>query len=182
MKSEKADPPSSRDTIRRLRPDDAPRYRALMLEAYEAHPDAFTSSASERAALPLEWWESRLSISGRANEAVWGALEGDVLIGVAGLGMESREKLRHKATLFGMYVSPLYRGRNVGDGLVRAVLEYAQSRAPLEVVQLMVTEGNVAARALYEQHGFVEFGVEPFAVRVGEDFVSKVHMWWRIRR
>jgi len=30
---------------------------------------------------------------------------------------------------------------------------------------------------LYERSGFVEFGVEPYAVAVGESFVSKVHMW-----
>jgi hypothetical protein len=46
--------------IRRLVPDDAQAYRALMLEAYERHPDAFTSTATERAALPLSWWEARL--------------------------------------------------------------------------------------------------------------------------
>ena len=39
------------------------RYRALMLEGYERHPDAFTSSAAERAAFPMAWWESRLDVS-----------------------------------------------------------------------------------------------------------------------
>ena len=45
--------------VRRLVPEQAAEYRALMLEAYEAHADAFTSSVAERAALPLDWWQSR---------------------------------------------------------------------------------------------------------------------------
>mgnify|MGYP006177510213 CR=1 FL=1 len=32
-----------------------------MLQAYALHPQAFTSSVRERAAMPLSWWESRLS-------------------------------------------------------------------------------------------------------------------------
>ena len=40
-------------TIRRLVPIEAPQYRALMLEAYESHPDSFTSSASDSVDLTL---------------------------------------------------------------------------------------------------------------------------------
>jgi hypothetical protein len=47
-------------TIRPLAVFHVVAYRDLMLEAYAAHPDAFTSSAVERAALPLAWWERRL--------------------------------------------------------------------------------------------------------------------------
>jgi hypothetical protein len=46
--------------IRRLEAADAPAYRALMLQAYDQEPDAFTSTARERAALPLDWWVSRI--------------------------------------------------------------------------------------------------------------------------
>src|SRR5437763_1499146 len=91
-------------TIRRLVPTEASRYRALMLEAYESHPDAFTSSVSERAALPLSWWESRLAAGHEPPEMVFGAFQDSELAGAAGLSFESREKIRHKGTLFGMYV------------------------------------------------------------------------------
>ena len=164
-------------TIHRLLPQHASAYRALMLEAYAAHPDAFTSSVAERAALPLSWWEARLADDPMPADVVLGASESAVLVGVAGLSFEKREKARHKATLFGMYIHPDHRDQGLGRKLVRALLEFARSRPGVTIVQLTVSEGNLAAEALYRQGGFVPFGLEPFAVAVGPKFVSKIHMW-----
>jgi ribosomal protein S18 acetylase RimI-like enzyme len=167
--------------VRRLGPADAATYRTLMLEAYEHHPDAFTSTVAERASLPLSWWESRVKTEADTNEMVLGAYCGSRLSGVVGLSFESREKARHKAHLFGMYVPSKLRNGGVGKSLVLAVLEHARKRPGVRIVQLTVTQGNSAAQALYERCGFVPFGVEPLAVALGVQFVSKVHMWCDLR-
>jgi len=167
--------------VRRLAPPQAADYRALMLDAYAAHPDAFTSSVEERAALPLEWWTSRLSQREAPADVVFGAFDDDRLAGAAGLSFESREKARHKAHLFGMYVPLSCRGRGFGRALVDAALAYARSRDHVRIVQLTVTQGNAAAESLYRRCGFVAFGIEPYAVAVGGDYVSKVHMWRDLR-
>jgi ribosomal protein S18 acetylase RimI-like enzyme len=151
-----------------------------MLEAYAQHPEAFTSSVQQRAAVPLSWWEARLSDASDAREIVFGSFVDDTLAGVAGLSFEHREKARHKASLFGMYVQSSCRDRGLGGQLVDEVLTCARSRADVLLVQLTVTEGNRAAQALYERKGFVQFGLEPFAVAVGGGFVAKVHMWCRL--
>lgn len=166
--------------IKRLDPSHVTEYRALMLEAFELHPDAFTSSFAERAALPLTKWESRLKTEPQAAELIFGAFEDGRLAGVVGLSFDSREKVRHKATLFGMYVPHRYRRHGLARQLVQATLAEARSRSGVKIVQLMVTHGNDAAQTLYEQCGFVQFGLEPFAVAVGDRFVSKVHMWCSI--
>jgi RimJ/RimL family protein N-acetyltransferase len=163
--------------IRRLVATDVIAYRPLMLEAYETHPDAFTSSAAERAALPVSWWESRVRDDPGASEMVLGAFEDDALVGVAGLSFEQRERTKHKATLFGMYVPSAQRHRGLGRLLVVEALAHAKRHPRTRLVQLTVTRGNTAAESLYERCGFVRFGVEPFAVAVGDNFVSKVHMW-----
>lgn len=167
-------------TIDRLGPSHAREYREVMLEAYAEHPDAFTSTVAERAALPQAWWEDRLSDRPDAKEAVFGAFLGGAIVGVAGLASESREKLRHKSTLFGMYVRPDSRGRGAGRQLVLAILEHARARS-VRIVQLTVTEGNASAETLYRKSGFVRFGLEPYAVAVDRGFVSKAHMWLEMK-
>ena len=163
--------------VRRLRPEDAEAYRSLMLEAYEHHPDAFTSSAEERRALPLSWWRKRLDVSPAADQIVLGAFDRDRLVGAAGLEFEPREKARHKAHLFGMYVAPDSRKGGWGRQLVLAVMAQAAAREGVRIVQLTVTEGNHEAQTLYERCGFRPFGVEPFAVALQGRYLSKVHMW-----
>ncbi|AXI63238.1 GNAT family N-acetyltransferase [Pseudomonas kribbensis] len=160
--------------IERLDASHALAYRELMLEAYDRHPQAFTSSVRERAVMPLSWWESRLTSK---LDAVFGAFEAGRLAGIVGLAFEPREKARHKATVFGMYVSAEFRQRGLGLKLMKAVLEEAQQHPALKVIQLTVTAGNDAAFKLYQRCGFIQFGLEPMAVRVGEDYFDKIHMW-----
>ncbi|CAI8909986.1 MULTISPECIES: GNAT family N-acetyltransferase [Pseudomonas] len=160
--------------IERLDASHALDYRALMLEAYDLHPQAFTSSVRERATMPLGWWESRLT--GKLD-LVLGAFEEGRLAGIVGLAFEPREKARHKVTLFGMYVTAKVRQRGLGHQLVQAALAEAQNHEGLRLVQLTVTAGNDAALNLYQRCGFIQFGLEPMAVRVGEDYFDKIHMW-----
>ncbi|EJN31106.1 acetyltransferase, ribosomal protein N-acetylase [Pseudomonas sp. GM78] len=163
--------------IQRLDASHALDYRAMTLEACDLHPQAFTSSVRERSAMPLSWWESRLT--GKL-EVVLGAFDEDRLAGIAGLAFEPREKARHKATLFGMYVSANVRQRGLGYQLVQAVLAEARTHPHLRLVKLTVTAGNDAAFNLYRRCGFVQFGREPMAVRVGEQYFDKIHMWREI--
>jgi RimJ/RimL family protein N-acetyltransferase len=163
--------------VTRLTPSHAKIYRALMLEAYECHPDAFTSSVAERSILPLSWWEGRLSADGSTSEIVFGAFAQEQLIGAVGLSFDTREKAKHKSTIFGMYVPDKFRKLGVGRRLIEEVLRYAKTRAGTTITQLTVTAGNTPALRLYKSAGFIQFGIEPFAVHIGTEYVSKVHMW-----
>jgi len=163
--------------VTRLIPSHAATYRALMLEAYDQHPDAFTSSVAERSSLPLSWWEERLAVGPATSELVFGAFAQRELIGAVGLSFDTRAKAKHKSTLFGMYVPDKFRKQGVGRRLIEEALRYARTRADTTITQLTVTAGNTPALSLYESAGFVQFGTEPFAVRIGTEYVSKVHMW-----
>lgn len=125
----------------------------------------------------MSQWEARLDTTTDAQEVVFGAHVNGVLHGVAGVSFETREKVRHKATIFGMYVSKRVRSAGTGQMLLEALISQAKARKTVRILQLTVTEGNEAAENLYRKAGFLPFGVERFAVRVGNDFVSKVHMW-----
>jgi len=160
--------------IRGLAAGDAPAYRALMLQAYGTYPQAFTSSVAERSAMPLSWWEKRLE---SPLDRVIGGFEGEELAGIVGLAFEPREKARHKVTLFGMYVAEAFQLRGLGRQLVEAALVEARKHPGVKLVQLTVTAGNEAAFALYQRCGFIQYGLEPLAVRVGVEYFDKIHMW-----
>jgi ribosomal protein S18 acetylase RimI-like enzyme len=164
--------------IRALVAGDAQAYRALMLQAYDAYPQAFTSSVAERAAMPLSWWEKRLS---GPLDRLLGAFVENELAGIVGLAFEPREKARHKVTLFGMYVNAAHQQQGLGRRLVEAALEEARRQPGLKLIQLTVTAGNDAAFALYQRCGFIQYGLEPLAVRVGVDYFDKIHMWRELR-
>ena len=164
--------------IRTLGADDAAAYRALMLEAYAAYPQAFTSSVAERAAMPLNWWEKRLQ---SPLDRLLGAFKEDELAGIVGLAFEPREKARHKVTLFGMYVTATCQQQGLGRRLVEAALDEARKQPRLKLIQLTVTAGNDAAFALYQRCGFIQYGLEPLAVRVGVEYFDKIHMWRELK-
>ena len=95
--------------IRRLVRADAPAYLALRLAGLLESPTAFSSSYEEECGTPLASIEARLApTSGRI---VFGAFDGDALVGMAVLGREDGTKVQHKGFIRGMYVAPTHRGR-----------------------------------------------------------------------
>ena len=162
--------------IRRLTPADAAAYRAVMLEGYAEESPAFTSTVEERGPLPLDWWTTRLSDREHPNSTVFAAIAGDEIGGVAGLARQDRDRTRHKALLFGMYVRPPDRGRGAGRRLVEAVIAEAEAIG-VRALGLTVRASNTPARRLYEACGFETFGIEPRALRTERGFADQAHMW-----
>jgi ribosomal protein S18 acetylase RimI-like enzyme len=158
--------------IRRLLAGDADAVLRLRREALEQEPLAFSSSPTE----------DRVQVRGALEEylaapskAIFGALEPE-LVGLAGLAQEEGAKSRHKARLWGVYVTPARRGLGIGRALVEAAIEFAQSLDGLTHVHLAVAEPGRAAQALYRQLGFTTWGTEPAALRVGDVTVAEHHM------
>jgi ribosomal protein S18 acetylase RimI-like enzyme len=155
---------------------DVPRYRELMLHAYTAAPDAFTSTAEERATEPDSFWLKRIA-DPSGQSLAFGAFNEGQLIGTVTVEFTAKPKTRHKARLIGMFVHESSRGLGAGAMLVQAALTAARARPEVRVVTLTVTEGNSPAVSLYERCGFRQFGVEPMAIATPEGYNSKVHMW-----
>lgn len=159
-----------------LAPAHLAAYRALMLHAYEAAADAFTTTAAERAAEPDAWWLRRMADPSGLSQA-FGAFVGDELAGTVAVEYSAKPKTRHKALVIGMFVLERARGLGAGRALLQAALAAAAARDGVRVVTLTVTEGNAPAIALYESCGFRAFGVEPMAIATPQGLLGKVHMW-----
>jgi RimJ/RimL family protein N-acetyltransferase len=162
-----------------LRAANLARYRALMLHAYAAAPDAFTSTPEERAAQAEAWWLARMQDPKGLSQA-FGAFAGDELVGTVTIEFSAKPKTSHKAHLIGMFVKESARGLGAGRALVDAALAAAAARPGVQVVTLTVTDGNEPAIKLYKACGFMSFGVEPMAIATPGGFKSKMHMWLQI--
>jgi RimJ/RimL family protein N-acetyltransferase len=163
--------------IRVLAPSDLDAYRALRQRGFGEHPEAFTSDAAEEAAKPPAEIAKRLERdSSRPHDAVFGAFDGELLVGVCGIDVDMRAKVRHKGHVFGLYVPAEHAGHGVGGALIAKVVEHASSRLALRQLVLTVTAGDSAARRVYERAGFAACGREPDAIRVGARGYDKITM------
>ena len=151
--------------LRAVTPGDAEAWRELRLEALRRHPLAFTADLAEAEARPLEAWRQQAADSGGGGSALVVVAVGSagILVGMAGVYTPPQPKLAHLGTVWGVYVREAFRGRGVGDALLRACIDWARGKG-LAGLRLSVVAGNDAAVRCYERCGFVRYGVEPMAV------------------
>jgi GNAT superfamily N-acetyltransferase len=160
--------------VRNLDRDDAEAWASLRQEALEAHPLAFGATIPEDPKTLVESFLARL----KSNEesAVFGAFMDDSLIGTVGIRRNPGGKERHKALIWGMYVTAGSRRKGVGATLLRTAIRQARSWAGVEQVHLAVSEVAQGARKLYERNGFQEWGREPRALCWAGRCADESHM------
>src|SRR5471030_16263 len=160
--------------IRRLTPSDAAAFRSLRLMGWRESASAFGSSYEEECDMPLSTTEARLAPD--SGRKVFGAFDGDRLVGIVGLARETALKVRHKAFVYAMYVAQSHRGRGIGRRLMEQVLACAATLDGVQRMTISVTAGNVEAVGLYESLGFIEFGREPDSMNVDGRFYDEIMM------
>jgi RimJ/RimL family protein N-acetyltransferase len=164
--------------IRRLTPSDAATFQLLRLAGLQESPSAFGSSFGEEQGRSLSAIEERLAVE--PDSGVFGAFEGQVPVGLAGLRKERRRNFAHKAFIWGMYVAPAARGNGIGRALLLEVLALARSVPELRQVNLSANAGNTAAVRLYESAGFRAYGCERSAMLIDGQPQDEVLMCLRL--
>jgi GNAT superfamily N-acetyltransferase len=138
--------------IRRVRPDEGLRVRALRLQALADTPLAYGSTlAQEQAFDDAVWHERARRGAAGVDRVTYVAEEGERWVGLV-TGIADEEK-GSRLTLVGMFVEPAARGRGVGAALVEAVTGWARERGATHLY-LGVTATNHAAIRLYRRCRF----------------------------
>lgn len=104
----------------------------------------------------------------------WGLVDGDRIVGHAGLGGGRIPAELHRATL-GMGLERGARGRGDGKRLLASAIAWARERG-LAWIDLGVFAHNARARALYRGLGFVEVGTTRDRFRVDGVQIDDVAM------
>jgi RimJ/RimL family protein N-acetyltransferase len=85
------------------------------------------------------------------------------LIGMTGVVRGSSPKTRHVAWIWGVYVSPQFRGLHVAEEMIHCAFEWARARE-IVLAKLGVAAVNRSAIRCYERCGFKTYGTEPRAI------------------
>jgi ribosomal protein S18 acetylase RimI-like enzyme len=159
-------------TIRNLTADDADDFRRLRRIALEQEPPSFGASLEDDRALDAGF----LPVAFRdPDQAIIGAF-GPGLVGIVGIYRDRLIKARHKAHIWGMYVSPEGRGQGIGKRLMEAAIEWANGQAGVRQIHLVVSSRTPVARRMYQSLGFSVWGTEPAALCINGELVDDEHM------
>ena len=158
--------------IRRLGPDDAGLYLPLRRRGLVEEPHSFGASPEDDHASSETHLRQTLADQ---DQVIFGAFA-PALVGTVGIYRDRLIKARHKAHIWGMYVSPEGRRQGTGRRLMEAALQWAQEQEGIVQVHLIVSARTPVARKLYESLGFRVWGTEPRALRIMGELVDDEHM------
>ena len=153
--------PRGQITIRAAELPDSTSLFELRLEALTHDPEAFAADVEKTTARGVKAWEELITEYFRDQSGVIIiACDGDKLVGMNGIVRGHWTKTRHAANLWGVYITPDYRGLRIGEAIVKGCLEWAVEH-DLMVVTLGVISSNVPAIRCYAHCGFTTYGIQP---------------------
>ncbi|MFS4470299.1 GNAT family N-acetyltransferase [Chryseobacterium sp. T20] len=138
-------------SYRKLLPEESKTYRTIRLESLEQFPASFGANYHE--ALKIEKFQIEKDIEEQTfGRFVLGAYADGLLIGICTF-VKNEE---NSGMIYQMYVKKEFQGKNIGQGLIEAVIHEAGKQFNDIEIFLEVAPGNDRAYNLYRKTGFLE--------------------------
>lgn len=164
--------------ISRLTPKDYDRFYSLRLESLEACPEEFATDAEAWKNASRETINKLLVTSEERKDApIFGAWENENLVGLVGVNHDLRPSVRHKSTLWGLYVTSAHRRQGIGQALLDEAVKAMKNEPELRSIRAVVTVTSKEALALLEKQGFKVYGREPEAKQLEGKFYDQLYLW-----
>ncbi|MFO0388691.1 MAG: GNAT family N-acetyltransferase [Alphaproteobacteria bacterium] len=148
-------------TFRAFTKQDAADYRGLRLRSLKEHPESFLFAYEEAVNWPLNRFE-------KAMERPWiGAFDDKTMIGFVGMMPNNSMKLKHKANVGPVYVTPEMRGKGIAKAMLQAIILKAQEMG-IELLQLSANALHPEVVSLYKSVGFEPYGTEKHIMKLAD--------------
>lgn len=159
---------------------DAAAWWHLREHALLSEPAAFGRDVEEHRATTIADAESMLRHM-PAGSFVMGAFEAEALVGIATFMRETGRKEKHKGHIYGVYLDAEHRQGGNGRRLLTTLLIKAREDETLEQILLSVRTGEGPAARLYRDLGFESYGIEPHALKLGNQYIDEEQLilWLR---
>jgi RimJ/RimL family protein N-acetyltransferase len=151
----------ARIEIRTAQAADMPAFKVLRLRALREHPVAFSADYDAHANGDARFWGRYFDFDG--SSTIYLAWHEGLLLGMTGVRLDYSAKTRHSALIWGVYVQPEWRGRQLGEAIIKACLAWAVNHGAT-IAKLGVATNNLPAIRCYERCGFEIYGTEPRAI------------------
>ena len=160
--------------IRCISADDAEAFSTLRRDVTRVNPVQMGLTYEEELTRTLAGFQAQLSFA-HPNAMFGNFVEGE-LAATAAVGYTSKfPSSRHKMLMWGVFTSPRHRRRGFSRQVVESAIQHAFSNG-VRRINIQVYVPNEPAMKLYRSIGFVEYGTEPEAVYVDDQYYDGVHM------
>jgi GNAT superfamily N-acetyltransferase len=134
--------------IRQSNLADAAKFRELRLGALLDSPTAFSMDYERASHHPMKHWEDSLVMDDMESAIFFAEHEGH-LIGMTSIVRGRSPKTKHSADIWGVYVTPQWRGLHIAEELIHFCREWAKARE-IVILRLAVVATNKPAIRCYE--------------------------------
>jgi len=145
-----------------------------------AGEDTYIMTGRQTRPKEKKWLDGQLKAMRKRNAAMAVAEGGGRIVGVCGINRRSEyPRARHAATL-GVSVLKAFRGKGIGEGLMRRAMALAKKRLGAKLLTLSVFANNPIAPRLYRKMGFRQFGRCPGMFSFRGKYVDEIYMYCRL--
>ena len=164
-------------TLRRLKAEDVDAFRAMRLRALRDHPRAYMQTFEEENVRPRKFHEFMVE-----NNIIMGAFHENTVVGVTTLvgytilSLNGLTKTKHKGIVWGAYVLPEHRYKDLAKDMRLRLFEIAKEIG-LTACTSSIVANNPAALKVHQGVGYIEMFREKDAVQHADgSFDDVIHL------
>lgn len=139
--------------INQLAENDWVKFKNIRLRALHTDSNVFGSNYERESNFAETDWRERLAA---ADNAIFLLSDGETPIGVTCVSVDRNDPSGKTALLWGTWLAPEYRGRNLSNLMYRTRLEWAKRQPSVEKVIVSHRASNFASKFANKKHGFVQ--------------------------